>query len=699
MLEKYFRFADIEFGNSPTNENIVGVFRFEQGKQNKQGPYHIIVAEIDSALYAYEQLLDTINATVEQSRTLMAGMALDPFARFEKLIERVNEAIALFQEQEPTPINWDRLNIYIIECSGDQLCLSGHGKLANIFLKKEGEVYKNFDLCGSLEQPSETDPKKVFASLICGDMQPGDMFFIGTNNFNQYKEQLRIKERLEELPMVSAATEIKKDLEKENYLEDFVAITIGLKADEGPVFVDRKVKKQAEESLKGLHDKEEEVQDTLAPAINPLKGRKQDTETSAKPKVPLPVAGLQKSWSAVLHAATKFIKKRGKTTPSSETALRGLHAGKGSFLTTKRKIILGLIGVAVILGLVMFFSWQRNKQVVAEQAAWEQSFAEVTDLRNRAENDLLYAKDTQASSRIKQAEQILSSLDVGTDDRQSRIESIRSEFEKLKKQLRKEVAVSGIIELHSLPVIAQDGMLTAPILTESKAYAVDNQERKILSINLATRQVNEITLPDPAGKIIGGALGEQSVVFYDDEGKFYAVSVEDDDFTPLNSFTRASSTSDFTLYNKRAYVLDSAAGQIHRINASRAGFSGASTYFDGGDDLARGAVSFAIDSNVYVAKSNGTVTKYLSGEQEAFGLGTVEPALRSISAIWTDTDDPRLLVTDPAEKRLLIFDKNGLLQAQLTSDEFGALRDVSSRLNAKQALVVSDNRLLLVPLP
>ncbi len=80
-------------------------------------------------------------------------------------------------------------------------------------------------------------------------------------------------------------------------------------------------------------------------------------------------------------------------------------------------------------------------------------------------------------------------------------------------------------------------------------------------------------------------------------------------------------------------------------------------------------------------------------------LGTVDPALRSISALWTDTDDARLMVTDPAEKRLLLFDKNGLLTAQLTSNEFGTLRDVSSRLNAKQALVVSDNRLLLVPLP
>jgi hypothetical protein len=696
MSDKFFRFADIEFGNSPTNENIVGVFRFEQGRQNRQGPYHIVVAEIDSALYAYEQLLDTINATVEQSRTLMAGMALDPFARFEKIIERVNEAIAVFQEQEPTPINWDRLNIYIIECSGDQLCVSGHGKLMNLFMKKDESGYKSFDLCGSLEQPEKTNPKKIFASLICGDMQPGDVFFIGTNNFERNKDKLRLKERFSELPMVSASTEVKRDLEKENLLDDFVAIAISLKADDTPTFVDRKQKKHAEESLNNLHNNEEEVQQTLAPTINPLKGRKSESETSAKPKIPSPVATLQKSWTKIFN---KFSKRRAKPTASANTALRGLHAGGGSFFTTKYKIILGVVVVVAILFAVAFFSWQRNKQIAAEQAGWEQSFAEITDLRNRAENDLLYAKDAPASSRIKQAEQILESLDIGTADRQARVESIQSEFEQLKNRLRKVVAVTGISELYSLPVIAQDGMLSAPVMTESKAYVVDNQERKIISINLSTKEKTEIPLPDPAGKLIGGSLGEKSVIFYDDKGKFYAVTIEDDDFTPLNSFTGASSTSDFTLYNKRAYVLDGTVGQIHRLNATNAGFSGPSTYFEVADDLVKNAVSFAIDSDVYIARSNGTISKFLSGEQEAFGLGTVDPAIRSISALWTTADDSRILVTDPAEKRLLIFDKNGLLKSQLTSDEFGTLRDVSARLNAKQALVVSDNRLLLVPLP
>jgi hypothetical protein len=696
MSDAFFRFADIEYGNSPTNENIVGVFRFEQGRQNRQGPFHIVVAEIDSALYAYEQLLDTINATVEQSRTLMAGMALDPFSRFEKIIERVNEAIAVFQDQEPTPINWSRLNIFIIECSGKEMCISGHGKLTNVFLKKNGESYDTFDLCGSLEQPAETNPKKVFASLICGDMGPGDLFFIGTNNFERYRDKLRIKERLQELPPVSATTEIKRDLEKEKILDDFVAVAISLHEDEAPAFAVKKSHKQAEESLNRLHQQEERVQKTLAPTISPLKNNATETETVARPKIPIPIESMQKFWRKALN---KITSRRSRVNPASETALRGLHVGGGSFFTTKRKIMIGVAVVMVIFAIVAFSSWQSNKRAAAEQAAWEQSFAEVIDLRNRAENDLLYAKDSQEQNKINQAQEIITSLDIGTGDRSSRVQALIADFDQLKNRLRKVVAITGISELYSLPVTAQDGMLSAPVLTETKAYAADNQNRKLLIINLASKEKKEVSLPDPAGRMVAGAIGEKSVVFLDDKGKFYAVGIADDAFTPLNSFTGSSSTADLVLYNKRAYVLDAGAGQIHRLNAVSAGFSGATSYLTEIDDLLRNAVSFAIDSNVYAAKSDGTIVKYLSGQRQAFGLGTVDPAVRSVSAIWTETDDTRLLVTDPGEKRLLIFDKNGLLTSQLTSDEFGILRDITSRLSAKQALVISDNRLLLVPLP
>ncbi|MBU2566751.1 hypothetical protein KKG46_04290 [Patescibacteria group bacterium] len=698
MSDTFFRFADIEFGNSPTNESIVGLFRFEGAKMGKQGPYQVVVAEIDSALYAYEQLLDVINATVEQSRTLMTGMTLDPFARFEKLIARVNEAIIAFQEKEPTPINWNRINIFIIECNQDQLCISGHGKLTNIFLQKTEQGFKSFDLCGSLEQPTTPDPNKIFGSLMCGDMKPGDIFFIGTNNFNRLKAQLNLKDRLSELPPVSAATEIKRQLEKEQVLEDFTAAVISAHAPEQSIVKKEpnKQKDKSSDSMQKLRDHEEQINQTLSPVLNPLKPRKkQEPNLEGNPSVPKPIA-------SPLGAITKFLsslKRNNDPTTSTKTALRAMNAGHRSALTTQRKIILGAVAVLILISIVGYASWSRNKRIAAEQASWETSYQQAMDLKTKAENDLLYAKDAQAKTSIEQSEQIINALDKSSDDRKNRTEQMLADISVIKDRLRKVVVASNIIELQSLPVTVADGQLKAPVLTKDAAYVVDNSDKTIYKINLSSREKTAIKLPDSATDIVAGALGELSVIFIDSEGSFYAVSIAQDTVKALNRINDIQ-VADLVIYANKAYVLDGNDGQIYRLTQSSAGFGNQSKYFsDGAPAILAGATGFAIDSNVYVAKPNGSINRFLSGEQEAFGLGSVDPQLASLSAVWTDADDPRILVTDPAQKRLLVYDKNGLLTAQITSVEFGTLRDISLRPQAQQALIVSSNRLLLVPLP
>jgi hypothetical protein len=112
-----------------------------------------------------------------------------------------------------------------------------------------------------------------------------------------------------------------------------------------------------------------------------------------------------------------------------------------------------------------------------------------------------------------------------------------------------------------------------------------------------------------------------------------------------------------------------------------------------------GAVGLAIDSNVYVLKSNGQLLSFLSGGQISLNLSQVDPPIRAASGIWTDADATSIYVSDLADKRLLIFDKNGTLRSQLTSPQFSQLRSVSVDETNKRAVVIDNNRLLLVPLP
>lgn len=702
MSDTFFRFTDIEYGNGPANEKIVGIFRFEQARPTRPGPSQIMVAEIGSALYAYEQLIDVINAAIEQSRALMAEMTLDPFARFEKLVHRVNEAVAAFVEKEPTPIHWGRVNIFILEVHQDQLCVSGHGRLMNIFLQKTPDGGSQaFDLCGSLEQPSETDPKKLFASVICGDMKPGDLLFIGSTNFERLRQELRIKQRLSELPPVAATVEMKRDLERQGIPDDFAAAVISCHAGDKQPVQEPKPKEDSVQSIKKFNDNIQKTEKTLAPVVNPIKLLNNQPTTEAAPEIPQPISRsfIQNALSALTSLAGR--RKHARPTPAAESALRGLHAGRGVFLTAKRKLLIGGAITAVIIGGIAYGTWSHNRKLAAEQAAWQSDLAIATDLRNQAEASFVYAKDTQTRSQIEQSEASLAALDVSTPERQSQVDKLRGELSQLRERLRKNVAVSNLVELYALDVTVPDGMLSAPVMTDTAAFAADNAAHAIVRVDLTSRERKTVNLPAKAGRIVAGSLGDKSIVFVDDLGQLYAVSTADASVSPLNKITSSSSTSitDLVLYNQRAYALDGRNGGITRYSKSNAGFGGASAYAAASAAQLANGVGLAIDSNVYVAKSDGTLIRFLSGAQETFNLSVVDPPLRSLTAIWTDVDDQRILLTDPADKRILIFDKNGLLLSQLSSPEFTSLRDIACRTSAKQALAINSNRLLLVPLP
>ncbi|MFA6161007.1 MAG: hypothetical protein WC766_02385 [Patescibacteria group bacterium] len=698
MSDSTFRFTEIEYGNSPTDEKIVGVFRFENAPTGKPGPQQVIVAEVFSTLYAYERLLDLISTTVEQSRALTAGMTMDPFARFEKLVQRLNEAVLSFQEKEPTPLNWNRVNIFLIECSNDQLCISGHGNLMNMFLQKKPDgTYQVFDLCGSLDQPSAPDPKKIFSSVICGDMKSGDLLFIGSANFERLRDNLKIKDKLTTLPPVSAVMEMKQSLEQSRTPDDFAAILISChpaNKPNNPVAIP--IPKGAQISMQQLRENEMQTNQTLAPLLNPIK-TKQPMAAGSSPLPPKLAAGAADAWQRLKQLIPK---RRPNPTPATRTAMQSLDAGHGSIFTAKRKTIL-IGGVALILLLVIGYStYAHNKKVTAERSAWEQKFSQATDFFNRAESSLMYAKDAQTATEVQQSEALVSSLDASTDDRKQRVEKLKSDLNQIKEKLRKASVASNIIELYSLPVTAPDGSLTAPAITDANSYVADNSNHQIVKTGLSDHNSKNIALPDGSGNIIGSSIGQKSLVLLDDKGQFYALGLDDDKLQTLNKVaaTTIENITDMVIYNNRAYVLDGTKGQIYRLTKTTSGFGSSAAYTQTDVPLA-GAVSLAIDSNVFVAKADGTILKLLSGKQEPFSLATIDPVLKSLSSVWTDIDDPRIIATDPANKRLLIFDKNGLLTAQITSPEFTSLRDVSSKLGQKQTLVVSGNRLLLVPLP
>ncbi|MBI4138774.1 hypothetical protein HY479_01340 [Candidatus Uhrbacteria bacterium] len=691
MVEQQFRIAEIEVAKSPTDEKIIGIFRYESAGQKKKGASLLILAEISSTVYAYERLLDVINESAEQARHLIAAVETDPVARFEKLIQRINEAVAGFLEGEPTPLSWNRVNLFIMELSQDHICLTGRGRLMNLFLQKQDDgTYRTFDLFGSLEQPAEVDPKKPFAALICGDMKPGDILMAGTLNLERLRNELRIKERLTTMPPVSAALDIKQDLEQHGIPDDFVAAIVACCALEVPSPKQAPAADDVEKStasIQKLRDAEKDATQHLSPVFSPAATASEQTNERR----------VMAGFFGLLASLRGTVKRYRSKDIALMASLRGMNAGHGSVFTKKHKRIL-LAGAAVLLAVAVGAGiWRNNQRLAREEAAWTVTYDQARDNRDRAESDLVYANDTRAKKYIDAAEGLLAGLDTKTPQRNEKIEALKTDLERLKERLRKTQAVEPV-ELTALAG-APDGALVAPVLAAGVGYAVDNADKTVLKIDTANKTTKRIPLPSGAGTVIAGSLGQKSVVFATSNGAMVAVDLQTDSVTTLSSQPRASSTTDVIVYGGRAYSLDGPNGQVWRAQGTAGGFGSEQPYIKAATTDLAGAVGLAIDSNVYVLKPDATVARFLSGGQEAFGLVAIDPPLRAASAIWTNADATRLAIADPAGKRIVIFNKDGTLKAQLTSKEFTGPRDLDGNEAEKKLLVIDGTRLLLVSLP
>lgn len=688
-MEYPLRIAEIEVSQSAADERIVGLFRYDSESGGRKGPSLLIMADIASTLYAYEQLLDALNAAAEQTRTLLSGTGLDPMARFEKLVERLNEAVAEFVEREPSELAWHRVNLFLIEVLEGRVCVAGIGQLSNIFLQKQPDgTYRSFDLLGSLDMPAEINPRKPFASILCGDLRNGDVLFIGTNNFERLRGELGIAQRLKSLPPVTAALELKQDLERRGIPDDFAAVVVAqvptsTRAVEAPIVSEPR----STSSVEKMHSEEKKTEEILAPSITP-------------PKSAMTLVGL---WARAKDFVKQkrqlpFAKSAGSKNPVSMASMRGMNAGHGNILTADRKRTL-LIGVAILLILGGSGAWFYSRQrFTAEQKLWNAVFDQATDKKTRAESDLVYGNEERTRSLMTEAQGLLNGLDEKTAERKAAKEGLSKELNELALKLKREQKIAPV-ELTSASLGAPDGSLVSPAFKDGKVYVMDLAGESLVEFNPLNRESKRFRLPDGTAKVTSVASGASGLYLITEAKTMLSFDPKTGAYLSTSWTTKASSTQALVLYGRRFYVLDTLANMIWRYAPVGAGVAQETAYLKQNSSSLADAAGIAIDANVYVAWRNGTIRRYLSGAEESWAPVTIDPPLQNASGIWTAAETDRVVVSDPVGKRILVFRKDGRLVAQLIADNWTGPSAVSGDEVGKKLYVVDGNKLWQVDLP
>ena len=112
-------------------------------------------------------------------------------------------------------------------------------------------------------------------------------------------------------------------------------------------------------------------------------------------------------------------------------------------------------------------------------------------------------------------------------------------------------------------------------------------------------------------------------------------------------------------FNNNLYVLDPGANAIHKYQATAGGYEVApSSYIppSGDVDLSR-AIDLAIDGDIFVLKSDGSVLRLRGGQELPFEINGLDADTLKPTGIFTEVDTESLYLVDPANKRIVEIDK------------------------------------------
>ncbi len=698
------RLAEISVNQAAFDEKIVGVFRFDADARGKRGPTLILLAEIASSLYVYEQLLDALCAAAERTRQLMSGVDTDPMTRFEKMTQQLNEAVASFIKAEPTPLSWNRVNVFALEVSENGICLTGIGRMTNLFLQKQADgSFKSFDLFGSLEQPQEINQQKPFASFICGDFHPGDVFFAGSGNFERLRQELELKEKLTTYPPVTAALEIKQELERRRIPDHFSGLIVANVAQTAQAAADIQEppetpkKQDAAQSVQSLHEELLETEAYVESTVSPLSRSGGAMLKVWKEKLIDAQKSLVERFRARAKAPSIAPVPRGSTDPLTLASLRGMSSGHGGGPSAKARQKLIIAGVGVVVLITGGFWIQRARKASAEQTLWNAVYTDAVDRRNRADADLLYQNDERANALVNEAFTLAEGLDSKTTERKEAKDKLVEDLNGLRQRLRKEQRIDQ-------PTVAyqtQQGTLSELTYTDAGLAVVqtDNSSTTIVVVSNSVAE-STITLPSEATPVTDITFTKTGVLTLAEQKQLALTSLsrKSSGLVALNS-PAASSSRAMSLYNNRLYVVDPSARMIWRYSAAGSSYGQETKYLKSTVEDLSLAQSLAIDASVYIGLSDGRILKFLSGEQQTWNNGQTEPALSEVTKIWANVDGGRIVVLDAKSKRVVVYDKTGKLLTQIVSSSFNQPSGLTVDPKAKKIFVSDGQKVLQFELP
>ncbi|PLX24820.1 hypothetical protein C0580_04100 [Candidatus Parcubacteria bacterium] len=595
----------------------------------------------------------------------------------------------------------------------DEVFLAGIGNINAILVQHN-------QLTPILDKNIEINPSKIFADIISGSLDQGDVLMVSTDALFDYISKEKIKQITKQYSPQGTVIKVNELLET---VPDFVSFN--------SVFIKNATETDREavpETRESIEEKEEPilVSDTHS-SHNPAKS-KFSSPDKTKTKTVVDIKGfknigfikkLQKIFALVglffamvgksityvgnkIKAGFLFLFSRNyrqKTETETLDSIKHITDKKVNWwqaLSLKKKIALGGFFVVLLVFLQSLVMMTQQKDVEQKNQAYEDAFVKIEENYNEMEAKLIYNDEEAAEELLLENFEILDNLKASSPEQEQEIAQKREElFYKLNK-VRHINVIPEPAELFNMAdkvvetrnIVQKDGKFY--ILSDSRLYLIEDNNLSLVADLHEGQSVQSMTDWPNENKIVMSTMSPDKKLSYSifDLDKKETVAV----FEPITDNTEVS---DLSIYGNNLYVLDSQNSQIFKYPESGNGFGGGLTWLQEEVDLSN-ASSLTIDGSIYTIDNDGTIRNFLKGAREDFDYHEPRPTIGKDVIIKTFKDSDYLYIIDPQNMRIVILDKEGNIKDQYASQKFDNLVDLAIDPEEKAIYLLNGEHLYLL---
>ncbi len=363
-------------------------------------------------------------------------------------------------------------------------------------------------------------------------------------------------------------------------------------------------------------------------------------------------------------------------------------------ILTKILLALAVVSIIIFTGNIIYTEKKSINEALA--AEFNEKITLIGNKKDSAESALIYNDQTGALKELQGAKEIFTTLACDNEKNTSVCQALGTELENLSFKLRK-LVIAETETIYDWSGQSEGQKLEQVVKIGSKIISFSSSTTKLFVFDELTKKGEVFNSPAFAGFTLGASPKENDYALFVYNKKELIRFIPENNYLEKIevSFSEAGpELGGLVVYNRRLYTVDKTNGMIYKHDSIKNGFAKGTNWLTGPAANFDQAIDLTIDGDIFVLQSNGEIQKFTKGQKQNFVIEGLEPTLKSPQKIWSYNDLNYIYIIDPAEKRIVMLEKDGRVKQQLTSKEFTTPTGLVVIEENKTLYTLDNNRLL-----